>query len=75
MLIQSVEHVDRFVLLQIKVNAPKRKDEDEEEASSPVICEECGRSDRRHRLLVCIQCDSGYDISEPLHLFILWFVG
>uniref|UniRef100_A0A3Q3XBM2 PHD-type domain-containing protein n=1 Tax=Mola mola TaxID=94237 RepID=A0A3Q3XBM2_MOLML len=25
-----------------------------------VICEACGRSDRRHRLLVCVHCDSGY---------------
>uniref|UniRef100_A0A3Q3F4J0 RING-type domain-containing protein n=1 Tax=Labrus bergylta TaxID=56723 RepID=A0A3Q3F4J0_9LABR len=25
-----------------------------------VICERCGRSDRRHRLLVCTHCDSGY---------------
>uniref|UniRef100_A0A3B4TH32 PHD and ring finger domains 1 n=1 Tax=Seriola dumerili TaxID=41447 RepID=A0A3B4TH32_SERDU len=39
----------------------KKKDaNDEEEASDAVICEECGRSDRRHRLLVCIHCDSGY---------------
>lgn len=50
-----------FVSLQIKVRT-QRKDgdgDDEEEGSSAVICEGCGRSDRRHRLLVCIQCDSG----------------
>lgn len=57
-----------FVLLQIKVRTHKKDDDDEEEEeeerSSAVICEECGRSDRRHRLLVCIHCDSGYDITE-----------
>uniref|UniRef100_A0A3Q4GJ04 PHD and ring finger domains 1 n=1 Tax=Neolamprologus brichardi TaxID=32507 RepID=A0A3Q4GJ04_NEOBR len=41
-----------------------RKNEDggdeEEGSSAAVICEECGRGDRRHRLLVCILCDSGY---------------
>ncbi|XP_034550680.1 PHD and RING finger domain-containing protein 1-like isoform X2 [Notolabrus celidotus] len=46
---------------KIKVRT-RRNDEDdeEEEGSSVVICEKCGRSDRRHRLLVCMQCDSGY---------------
>lgn len=49
-----------FVLLQIKVRMHKKDDDDEEEEESgAVICEECGRSDRRRRLLVCIQCDSG----------------
>ncbi|XP_017274731.1 PHD and RING finger domain-containing protein 1 isoform X2 [Kryptolebias marmoratus] len=44
---------------QIRVT-PERKDgDDEEEGVSPVICEECGRSDRRHRLLLCARCDSG----------------
>uniref|UniRef100_A0A3Q0S9W1 RING-type domain-containing protein n=1 Tax=Amphilophus citrinellus TaxID=61819 RepID=A0A3Q0S9W1_AMPCI len=32
-----------------------------EESSAAVICEECGRGDRRHRLLVCVLCDSGYE--------------
>ncbi|XP_010776537.1 PHD and RING finger domain-containing protein 1-like [Notothenia coriiceps] len=47
---------------KIKVRTKKRReeDDDEEEESPAVICEECGRSDRRHRLLVCIHCDSGY---------------
>ena len=53
-------------LLQIKVRTKKKReeedDDDEEEESPAVICEECGRSDRRHRLLVCIHCDSGYGI-------------
>uniref|UniRef100_A0A4W6FPV0 PHD-type domain-containing protein n=1 Tax=Lates calcarifer TaxID=8187 RepID=A0A4W6FPV0_LATCA len=44
---------------KIEVRTPKKAD-DEEEARDAVICEECGRSDRRHRLLVCIHCDSGY---------------
>ena len=53
-----------FVLLQIKVRTHKRDDDDdEEERSNAVICEQCGRSDRSHRLLVCIHCDSGYDIT------------
>lgn len=53
------------LLLQIKVRGRKKEaddDDDEEEepgAADAVICEECGRSDRRHRLLVCRYCDSG----------------
>uniref|UniRef100_A0A665UP00 RING-type domain-containing protein n=1 Tax=Echeneis naucrates TaxID=173247 RepID=A0A665UP00_ECHNA len=49
---------------KIKVRTPKQDGDDEGEASNAVICEECGRSDRRHRLLVCIQCDSGYGIKK-----------
>uniref|UniRef100_A0A672H4I4 PHD-type domain-containing protein n=1 Tax=Salarias fasciatus TaxID=181472 RepID=A0A672H4I4_SALFA len=30
---------------------------------SPVVCEECGRSDRTHHLLVCLHCDSGYHMN------------
>ncbi|KAI3357754.1 hypothetical protein L3Q82_016160 [Scortum barcoo] len=48
---------------KIKVRTRKTVDDDEEEeedGSNAVICEECGRSDCRHRLLVCTQCDSGY---------------
>ncbi|XP_040008224.1 PHD and RING finger domain-containing protein 1-like isoform X2 [Xiphias gladius] len=45
---------------KIKVRAQRRHADDEEEVSDPVICEECGRSDRGHRLLVCVHCDSGY---------------
>ncbi|XP_035512774.1 PHD and RING finger domain-containing protein 1-like [Morone saxatilis] len=47
---------------KIKVRTQKKTtdDGDEEEESNAFICEECGRSDRRHRLLVCTQCDSGY---------------
>ncbi|KAM7411293.1 hypothetical protein PAMA_021333 [Pampus argenteus] len=46
---------------KIKVRTHKKDDDDDEEQRShAVICEECGRSDRRHRLLVCIHCDSGY---------------
>ncbi|XP_031701406.1 PHD and RING finger domain-containing protein 1-like [Anarrhichthys ocellatus] len=48
---------------KIKVRTKKREDDDdeeEEEGNNTVICEECGRSDRRHRLLMCIHCDSGY---------------
>ena len=48
------------VWLQFKVSAQK-KEEDEEEGTSRVICERCGRSDRVHQLLVCVRCDSGYD--------------
>lgn len=61
-----------LVPLQIKVRMQKKVDDDddeEEEGSNAVICEECGRSDRRHQLLVCTQCDSGYDIKVLLHLF------
>lgn len=46
---------------KIKVRA-QEKNADEQEGSNTVICEECGRSDRRHRLLVCIHCDSGYHL-------------
>ncbi|XP_059188334.1 PHD and RING finger domain-containing protein 1-like isoform X2 [Centropristis striata] len=57
---------------KIKVRTKKKEDDgdDEEEGSNPVICEECGRSDRRHRLLVCIQCDTGYHmdcLTPPLN--------
>lgn len=53
-----------FALLQIKVSVVRREeDEDEEEASSPLTCEECGRSDRGHQLLMCIHCDSGYNVA------------
>ncbi|XP_077945349.1 PHD and RING finger domain-containing protein 1 isoform X3 [Gasterosteus aculeatus] len=50
---------------KIKVKTNKREDdydeeEEEEEGNNTVICEECGRGDRRHRLLVCTRCDSGY---------------
>ncbi|XP_071333394.1 PHD and RING finger domain-containing protein 1-like isoform X2 [Trachinotus anak] len=37
---------------KIKVETQKRDADDEEEVSNAVICEECGRSDRRHRLLL-----------------------
>lgn len=54
-----------FVLPQIKVSIRKNEDggDEEEGSSAAVICEECGRGDRRHRLLVCILCDSGYDFT------------
>ncbi|XP_036960694.1 PHD and RING finger domain-containing protein 1-like isoform X3 [Acanthopagrus latus] len=57
---------------QIRVKTPKKDDdeEEEEEGSSAVICEECGRSDRRHRLLVCTRCDSGHHmdcLTPPLN--------
>lgn len=47
---------------KIKVSVRKNEDggDEEEGSSAAVICEECGRGDRRHRLLVCILCDSGY---------------
>lgn len=71
------------VLLQIKVKTNKREDdydeeEEEEEKNNTVICEECGRGDRRHRLLVCTRCDSGYDTAvlcsfhlQGIHTYIL----
>ncbi|XP_068180396.1 PHD and RING finger domain-containing protein 1-like [Antennarius striatus] len=46
----------------IKVKPPNKEndaDDDEEERSGSVICEECGRGDHRRRLLVCRICDSG----------------
>ncbi|KAF7666118.1 hypothetical protein LDENG_00120790 [Lucifuga dentata] len=47
--------------IQQKIEVKKQKKViDAEEERDGIICEECGRSDRRHRLLVCIQCDSGY---------------
>uniref|UniRef100_A0A3B3UBI2 PHD-type domain-containing protein n=1 Tax=Poecilia latipinna TaxID=48699 RepID=A0A3B3UBI2_9TELE len=40
---------------------PRRNDDDtEDDWRNIVICEECGRSGRRDRLLVCRLCDSGY---------------
>ncbi|XP_049920804.1 PHD and RING finger domain-containing protein 1-like [Epinephelus moara] len=57
---------------KIKVRTKIRDEDDdgEEWGSNTVICEECGRSDRRHRLLVCIHCDSGYHmdcLTPPLN--------
>ncbi|XP_062419906.1 PHD and RING finger domain-containing protein 1-like [Pungitius pungitius] len=50
---------------KIKVKANKREedydeDEEEEERNDTVICEECGRGDRTHQLLVCTRCDAGF---------------
>ncbi|XP_041858802.1 PHD and RING finger domain-containing protein 1-like isoform X1 [Melanotaenia boesemani] len=45
---------------KIKVKTQRKDADEEEEESSAVICEECGRSDRRDRMLMCIRCDSGY---------------
>lgn len=52
-----------FAFLQIKMSAVQREKDDEEEASSPLTCEECGRCDRGHQLLMCTQCDSGYNVA------------
>ncbi|GAA6216668.1 PHD and RING finger domain-containing protein 1-like [Lates japonicus] len=57
--IHQRQHPGGDIQKKVKVRTPKKAD-DEEEARDAVICEECGRSDRRHRLLVCIHCDSGY---------------
>lgn len=48
---------------KIKVTSPKRPEEEEEYLGLAVICENCGRSDRRNRLLVCSQCDSGFHMN------------
>ncbi|XP_056279290.1 PHD and RING finger domain-containing protein 1-like [Pseudoliparis swirei] len=56
-------HPGGAIQKKIKVRTAKVEDEEydeEEEGSNRVMCEECGRSDRRHRLLMCIHCDSGY---------------
>ncbi|KAL6119441.1 uncharacterized protein ACO6RY_04015 [Pungitius sinensis] len=48
---------------KIKVKANKREedyDEEEEERNNTVICEECGRGDRTHQLLVCTRCDASF---------------
>ncbi|MED6289703.1 hypothetical protein CHARACLAT_005603 [Characodon lateralis] len=54
---------------KIKVATRRMDDETEEDWRSIVICEECGRSGRRDRLLVCRHCDSGYHmdcLTQPL---------
>ncbi|KAM8864403.1 PHD and RING finger domain-containing protein 1-like isoform 2-T3 [Spinachia spinachia] len=47
---------------KIEVKTNKREDDydEEEEANNTVLCEECGRGDRRRQLRVCLRCDSGY---------------
>ncbi|XP_026222865.1 PHD and RING finger domain-containing protein 1-like isoform X2 [Anabas testudineus] len=46
---------------KIKVSPPKKNaDDGEEETDDAVVCEQCGRSDGRHQLLLCVHCDSGY---------------
>lgn len=47
---------------KIKVTPPKSLEEEEEEGLA-VICENCGRSDRRNRMLVCSVCDSGFHMN------------
>ncbi|XP_008286488.1 PHD and RING finger domain-containing protein 1-like [Stegastes partitus] len=46
---------------EIRVSPRKQDDDDddEEEETLAVFCEECGRSDRRPQMLVCMCCDSG----------------
>ncbi|XP_074538639.1 PHD and RING finger domain-containing protein 1-like [Halichoeres trimaculatus] len=53
-------------VIQKKIEVKARRiddDEEEDEGSNVVICKRCGRSDRRHRLLVCTECDSGYHMN------------
>ncbi|KAL6461475.1 hypothetical protein MHYP_G00296190 [Metynnis hypsauchen] len=54
----------------VKVEPPQRRALDDEEATDELsVCEECGRSDRRHLMLLCSACDSRYHIgclSPPL---------
>ncbi|XP_015246527.1 PREDICTED: PHD and RING finger domain-containing protein 1-like [Cyprinodon variegatus] len=55
---------------KLKVTTRRKDDETEEDWRSVVICEECGRSGRRDRLLVCRHCDSGYHmdcLTPPLN--------
>ncbi|XP_033826004.1 PHD and RING finger domain-containing protein 1-like [Periophthalmus magnuspinnatus] len=47
---------------KIKVTPPKCIEELEEERLA-VICENCGRSDRRTRMLLCSHCDSGFHMN------------
>lgn len=47
---------------KIKVTSPKSPEE-EEDLGLAVICENCGRSDRRHRILVCSLCESGFHMN------------
>ncbi|XP_032414067.1 PHD and RING finger domain-containing protein 1-like [Xiphophorus hellerii] len=46
--------------IQKKLKVTPRRNESEEDWRNIVICEECGRSGRTDRLLVCRLCDSGY---------------
>lgn len=72
----GVGGAELFVLLQIKVKTQKKDaaDDEEDSGSGSVVCEECGRSDRRHRLLACIQCDSGYGITVLVHFEVcIWW--
>ncbi|KAK2851840.1 hypothetical protein Q5P01_008116 [Channa striata] len=50
------------IVKKIKVSVQQKDDDelDQELASNAVNCEECGRSDRGHQLIMCIHCDSGY---------------
>uniref|UniRef100_A0A3B5M8B0 PHD-type domain-containing protein n=1 Tax=Xiphophorus couchianus TaxID=32473 RepID=A0A3B5M8B0_9TELE len=45
---------------KLKVTPRRNDNESEEDWRNIVICEECGRSGRTDRLLVCRLCDSGY---------------
>ncbi|XP_016891270.1 PHD and RING finger domain-containing protein 1-like isoform X2 [Cynoglossus semilaevis] len=48
---------------KIKVQSKKEETEVEEPTGGAVHCDECGRSDRRRQMLVCIHCDSGYHMN------------
>uniref|UniRef100_A0A3B3XMR5 PHD-type domain-containing protein n=1 Tax=Poecilia mexicana TaxID=48701 RepID=A0A3B3XMR5_9TELE len=45
---------------KLKVTPRRNDDDTEDDWRNIVICEECGRSGCRDRLLVCRLCDSGY---------------
>lgn len=60
--IHQRRRVGGVIQKKIKVTPPKRPEEEEGEGLA-VICENCGRSDRRSRMLVCSHCDSGFHMN------------
>ncbi|KAJ0064806.1 hypothetical protein NL108_015286, partial [Boleophthalmus pectinirostris] len=61
-IIHQRRRIGGVIQKKIKVTAPKHLEELEEEHLA-VICENCGRSDRRTRMLLCSHCDSGFHMN------------
>lgn len=59
--IHQRRQIGGIIQKKLKVTPPRAVEE--EEGTIIVICENCGRSDRRTRMLVCSLCDSGFHMN------------
>ncbi|CAL1606386.1 unnamed protein product [Knipowitschia caucasica] len=58
--IQQRRRIGGAIQKKIKVTPPRQEPD---EQSLAVICENCGRSDRRNTMLLCSHCDSGFHMN------------